>query len=85
MAHLGWELDSAGDTLGQQEFTLLGSSLDSAGQVVGVGRRRHVDLVLVGKEPGKGNQLAVRPCMRVLAMTHFLMVGLETPFRASSG
>jgi hypothetical protein len=48
---LGGNLDSTGKTLGEGKSTSLGTSLDGVVEVVGVGGRRHVELVLVGKEP----------------------------------
>lgn len=49
--NLGGDLDSTTHTLGKGEVTLFGTSLDGVVEVVEVGGRRHVDLVLVGKVP----------------------------------
>lgn len=51
---LGWDLDSSTETLGETEITLLTTSLDGVVEVVAVGSRRHVELVLLGEEPGMG-------------------------------
>lgn len=49
---LGWDLDSSTETLGETEVTLLTTSLDGVVEVVAVGSRRHVELILLGEEPG---------------------------------
>ena len=84
MTCLGGELDSATDTLGEVQVTLVGTSLDGVVEVAGVGCGRHVELVLLGKEPGVSlGKLHRRG--RTAGLTHFLMVVRETPARASSG
>jgi len=80
---LGWDLDSSTETLGETEITLLTTSLDGVVEVVAVGSRRHVELVLLGEEPGMGESCTNWDLSRVA--TYFFKVGRETPARASSG
>lgn len=49
---LGSDLDSATETLGENQVTLVGTSLDGVVQVGDVRGRGHVDLVLLGEVPG---------------------------------
>ena len=58
--HLGWHLNSATNTLGEVQVTFLGTTFDRIGEIVGVGSRRHVNLVLVRKEPKPKHQSDLR-------------------------
>jgi len=58
------------------------SSLDGIGKIVAVGCRAHVELVFVGEE---SQSMVSLKLTTVASTTYFLIVGRETPPRASAG
>lgn len=82
--HLLHNLDLSTSTLGLVKDTDLDTSGDGLVDVVQVGGRRHVQLVLVSQEPGRtrNHDAKIRnPDVRCrdASETHFLMAGRETP------